>query len=199
MKVLVFAIAMLVALVVAMPTAAFADRYYIDSAVFANSQQVKSTLSPDGGRIDLPAAGGVSAHLTYPKNDAPPGTSITVTGIGPAGVDHMHNLDTVFTSGWRPFYYTTIRISPGEDARWITFHGFPTLKLDIPDAKEGSIYYGDLCIETGNTVHFPLGPPNEFDSKHITFNFDMLVQWAIEDGNVRVPLGPIIRLIAARQ
>lgn len=137
--------------------------------------------------------------MKYPKNDACAGTKLTLWGLGPAGIPHLQHLDTVFVTGSKPFYVLLPVISSGCSAGWVTFSGQPQLYVDAPSAGPGTIYYMDVTLTLANTMHIPVGPFDERDPTHVRFDFRFLPFWAQEDGRVRIPLGPIIRIILGRQ
>lgn len=179
------------------------DIYYVDPIVARNLRVVDAPLLRKGGRVDIPASDGVSAELSYPTNDACAGSTMHIAGLGPAGIDH-YDMDSVSVyrrgeAGWAPFYLLTIMLREPCAHQTLRFSGFPRLSLSIPNAHTGTVYYMDVNVESGNSTHIPVGPPDERDSKNVVFDFAMLPSWAHDDGYLNVPLAPTIRLIVARQ
>ncbi len=163
---------------------------------------VDAPLSAQGGYVDVPASDGVAAEILYPSNDACVGSTVHISGLGPAGVNHLNFLDSIFQRGqldWQPFYLLKITLKEPCSNRWLIFTGFPHLVLRSPNARAGTMYYADLALQVGNSTHIPLGPPGERDSKHVDFDFGMLPLWAQRGRYLGVPLGPMIQLVIARQ
>ena len=182
---------------------ASADRYIPDPVIAANLRVVNAPISTTGGTIDVPASDGVSAELSYGANDACSGATIQISGLGPIGIDHLMIWNSVYprdSSGWQPFYVMTLSISQacGSQDR-LTFNGFPRIRLIIPNAKAGTMYFSDIALEVGNDAHIPLGPPEESNPKDIVFDFKWLPEWAKSGQQLRVPVVPIYRFIAVRQ
>ncbi len=198
-----FAIGLIIAAHAAWSVHARADDIYtIDPILAKISRSAQAPLTPAGGRLDIPASDGVAAQLWYPSNDACAGSTIRADAVGPAGLARMTYLDTVYhagKTGWQPFYVLTIAVNDACTNKWLTFAGFPHITLNIPSARPGTIYYADVAVESGNSTHIPLGPPDERDSKHVDFDLNMLPMWAQRDGDVSVPTGYTIRVIVARQ
>jgi hypothetical protein len=182
---------------------ASADRYILDPVVTANLRVVDAPLSTTGGTIDVPASDGVSAVLSYGANDACSGSTIHIGGLGPIGIDHLmiwHSIYPRDGTGWQPFYEMTLSISQTCGSKeFLTFNGFPKLRLIIPNAKAGTTYYSDMALEAGNDAHIPLGPPEESNAKDIVFDFKYLPEWAKNGQQLRVPIEPIYRFTAVRQ
>lgn len=183
----------------AAPCVSATDIYNTDPAITKNMRNVDALLAPSGGSIELPASDGVSARLSYPANDACPGSKIHISALGPAGVERA-SFDTVFFHGWKPFYVLTITFDAGNCARdRVAFHGFPQLEVRNPLAKKRAIYYMDFVIESGNDTHIPVGPPDEQDTRDIRFSFASLPLWARSASGASMPTGPIYRMIIGRQ
>jgi hypothetical protein len=182
------------------PTPAPATSVYsTDPLVEQNRRSADVALSPAGGRVDLPASGGVTAHLTYPANDAQPGTILHVSGLGPAPGVIVWGRETLWNSGWKPFYVLTVTISSGAPVEWITLSGYPRLVLDIPDAAPSAHYYMDLVLSLGNDTHIPIGPPSYRDPREVMYDLSRLPYWARGGAALRIPPVGAFRLIAVRQ
>lgn len=196
-------VAALAAILLSMNAAkASADIYIIDPVVAANVRDVTAPLLATGGTIDVPDSDGVRAELSYGANDACSGSTIYVSGLGPVGIDHLMFWRSIYprdSSGWKPFYEMTLRISQNCSNEYLTFESLPKIRLIIPNAKTGTTYYSDLVLESGDDAHIPVGPPDESNAKDVVFDFKCLPEWTKNGQQLRVPVGLIYRFTAVRQ
>ena len=191
-----------IALLAGATSGSASDCYYVDPIVSANIRIVDKIISQDGATLEVPTSDGIAAELTYPANDACSGTTLHASGLGPAAVKRVqfsHSIYSADVPGWIPFYSLRIALTSSCGQEWITFRGFPKLRLRIPGAKTGTVYYMDLAIENGNDTHIPLGPPDERDATNISFDFSELPFWAKSEQQLRIPSGVAYYLIAVRQ
>ncbi len=72
--------------------------------------------------------------------------------------------------------------------------------LALPCAARGDETVGAVQSVNGSDAHIPLGPPDEADPTHITFDFAKLPRWAFDGWTIVVPTsGVILRIVVVRQ
>lgn len=173
------------------------DIYNVDSVVAALTRTVTVPIARAGGSFDVPASDGISAHVTYPANDACPSATMRFAGLGPAAVARVSvpGLSAAIRARETMIYEGIVSVENCA-TNAVTFSGFPVVRVDIPHAAAGTAYAVTFAVDGGGlAVLTPTVPPSPQDSNRVVFNFATISPAA---GAV-LQQGITLRLLVARK